>query len=274
MVDATGRSATMTPARHLTSKTAQCSKRACCMPLFVMLVTLLVACPTMSAAQAVSTSSWSPSSAIQAADASRGKLAAFMSRWSFKLSHQLAEPVQETRLLGSDIDASRDAAQAPAKVEWQVSVQTQGNDGKALVRSLGAVNGGDVDLFASVSRFWVGSDSTSRFMATAAARLARDDLSVWHAPYHVQGRARRLQLEGGLGWLVRDDVVAGASYRVKSPATDLPSLQAPTLDEGWDVFVAWMPWWGGALTMAWVNMPSGPGQARTGGAFLSGQIAY
>jgi hypothetical protein len=217
---------------------------------------------------------WLQTSAGINPDTARGKLAAFMARWSFKLAHQMAEPEQSMRLLASDAHAGQDTAPVPARLQWQVAVQSKGNDGTALVRSLGAVNGADVDLFASVSRFWVGNDANSRFMTTAAARLARDEAFVLGAPYRAQGHTRRLQLEGGLGWLVRDDVVAGATYRIKSPATERPLMPEPTADEAWDVYVAWMPWWGGAVTLAWVNMASEPSQARTGGVFLSGQIAY
>jgi hypothetical protein len=233
--------------------------------------------------------SWHASTSAQEASGARGwaiphvggtsasprdKLAAFMSRWSFKLAHQQAEPARDVRLLASDSVPTQDDAQAPGPVQWHVSAQASGNDGTALVRSLGAVNGGDVDLFASVSRFWLGSEVGSHFMATAAARLARDSVYSWTDQNLHQGRPRQLQLEGGLGWLVRDDVVAGASYRLKSPAPYKTLLTEAAREEAWDVFVAWLPWWGGAVTLAWVNMASEPSQSRVGGVFLSGQIAY
>ncbi len=265
----------MRVARHGLHQSVMPARRPGWSGLFVMLVTLWAGWPASAAAQtdASGVRAWKPAPSANATDA-RGKLADFMSRWSFKLSHQMGEPALDARLVSSGSLSAQDQLGMPAQVQWHVSAQTGGNDGKALVRSLGAVNGGHVDLFASVSRFWVGSDSSSRFMTTAAARLARDNASAWHLPHALQERSRRLQLEGGLGWLVRDNVVAGASYRVMSPSTDRLPLMAPGSEEAWDVYVAWLPWWGGAVTLAWVNSASELRQTGLGGLVFSGQIAY
>ena len=87
--------------------------------------------------------------------------------------------------------------------------------------------------------------------------------------------ARRLQLEGSLGIMLRDDLVLGAEYRMKPD--NLAYNEATAFleeDHAWDVFVAWFPHRLGSLTLAWVNLGNIAGKKDQAGVYVSGQLSF
>ena len=199
-----------------------------------------------------------------------------MARWSFRLGDTVPGESLKMNVAGAKIRVAGDAVYDQDTLMPQISVGAQFKQAESrLVRGLGAASTSDVDVYAVATKLWLGGAYGRNVIMSAGARLTRANqfgLAGFGGPDKDK---RRLQLEGSIGIMPRDDLVVGAEYRMK-PNNLQASKADPLLreDDAWDFFVAWFPWRHVSLTLAWVNLGNIVGQPSQEGLYLSGQFAY
>lgn len=200
-----------------------------------------------------------------------------MARWSFRLGDTVPGRSLEMSTAGAKIRVAGDAVYDQDTWMPQVSVGAQYKqvDDSALVRALGAVSTSDVDVYAVATKLWLGGAYGRNVIASIGARLTRAN-QFGLAGFGGPGKdKRRLQLEGSLGLMLRDDLVVGAEYRMKpNNLASSPGTEILREDDAWDFFIAWFPWRHASLTLAWVNLGNIVGQPDQEGLYLSGQFSF
>lgn len=200
-----------------------------------------------------------------------------MSRWSLKLSDVVPGRSLDMSAVGVKLKVAGDVLYDQDRWMPQVAlgVQYKNADTSDLVKALGASATSDIEVYATATKLWLGAAWGRNLIAAGAVRLTKANqfgLLGFGAP----GKdARRLQLEGSLGIMLRDDLVLGAEYRMKP--NNLAHDAAPidlTEEDAWDVFVAWFPHRTGSLTLAWVNLGNIAGKKDQAGVYVSGQLSF
>ncbi len=200
-----------------------------------------------------------------------------MARWSFKLSDVVPGKALDMRVLGAKFKVSGDAVYDQDRWAPQISVGAQYKqvDDAVLVKSLGATSPSDIDAYATATKLWLGGAAGRNVLATVTARLTRANhfgLVGFGGPGHDK---HKLQLEGSLGVMLRDDLVLGAEYRMKPNNLEVsPATAALREDDAWDLFLAWFPCRNASLTLAWVNLGQIVGKDKQGGVYVSGQVGF
>lgn len=200
-----------------------------------------------------------------------------MARWSFKLSDVVPGKALDMSVLGAKFKVSGDAVYDQDTWAPQVSVGAQYKrvDDVDLVKALGASSPSDIDVYATATKLWLGGLAGRNVLASATARLTRANqfgLVGFGGPGH---EAHKLQLEGSLGLMLRDDLVLGAEYRMKPNNLEVSAGTAILReDDAWDLFVAWFPCRNASLTLAWVNLGNIVGKDNQGGLYVSGQLGF
>lgn len=200
-----------------------------------------------------------------------------MARWSFKLGDTVPGKAIEMNVLGAKFKVAGDAVYDQDTFMPQVAVGAQLKELAAsdrdLVKSLGATGTSDIDVYAIATKLWLGGLAGRNVIASGTARLTRANqfgLVGFGGPGH---ETHKLQLEGSLGLMLRDDLVLGAEYRMKP--NNLASGGAILReDNAWDLFLAWFPCRGGSLTLAWVNLGNIVGKEDQAGLYLSAQASF
>jgi hypothetical protein len=200
-----------------------------------------------------------------------------MARWSLKLSDVVPGKSLEMSVAGAKFKVAGDAVYDQDRLMPQISVGAQYKqvDDSALVKSLGATSSSDIDVYATATKLWLGGAAGRNVLATATARLTKANqfgLVGFGGPGHDQ---RKLQLEGSLGVMLRDDLVLGGEYRMKPNNLEVSAGTAILReDDAWDLFAAWFPCRGGSLTLAWVNLGNIVSKENQAGLYLSAQASF
>jgi hypothetical protein len=200
-----------------------------------------------------------------------------MARWSLKLSDVVPGKSLEMSVAGAKFKVAGDAVYDQDRLMPQISVGAQYKqvDDSALVKSLGATSSSDIDVYATATKLWLGGAVGRNVLATATARLTKANqfgLVGFGGPGHDQ---RKLQLEGSLGVMLRDDLVLGGEYRMKPNNLEVsPGTATLREDDAWDLFVAWFPCRGGSLTLAWVNLGNIVSKENQAGLYVSAQASF
>jgi hypothetical protein len=200
-----------------------------------------------------------------------------MARWSLKLSDVVPGKSLEMSVAGAKFKVAGDAVYDQDRLMPQISVGAQYKqvDDSALVKSLGATSSSDIDVYATATKLWLGGAAGRNVLATATARLTKANqfgLVGFGGPGHDQ---RKLQLEGSLGVMLRDDLVLGGEYRMKPNNLEVsPGTATLRENDAWDLFVAWFPCRGGSLTLAWVNLGNIVSKEDQAGLYLSAQASF
>lgn len=200
-----------------------------------------------------------------------------MARWSFRLGDAVPGKSLEMTVAGAKVRVAGDAVYDQDTLMPQISVGAQYKQvsDSALVRQLGAVSASDIDIYAVATKLWLGGAYGRNLLVSLGARLTRANqfgLAGFGGPGKDQ---RRLQLEGSVGLMLRDDLVVGAEYRMKPNNLEVSAATAAFKEEhAWDFFIAWFPWRHASLTVGWVNLGNVVGQENQEGLYLSGQFAY
>jgi hypothetical protein len=201
-----------------------------------------------------------------------------MARWSFRLGDTVPGKSLEMSVAGAKFRVGGDAVYDQDRLMPQISVGAQYKqvaDSQLVKGVLGATSTSDVDVYAVATKLWLGGAYGRNVIVSTGARLTRANqfgLAGFGGPGKDQ---RRLQLEGSIGLMPRDDLVIGAEYRMKP--NNLQAAGASDFlreDDAWDFFIAWFPWRHVSLTMAWVNLGNIVGQPSQEGLYVSGQFAY
>lgn len=198
-----------------------------------------------------------------------------MARWSFKLGDVVPGKSVEMDVLGAKFKVTGDAVYDQDKAMPQIAVGAQFKqvDDGALVKSLGATSTSDIDVYATATKLWLGGLAGRNVLASGTARLTRANqfgLLGFGGPGHDR---HKLQLEGSLGVMLRDDLVLGAEYRMKPNNLEAGGA-ALREDDAWDLFLAWFPCRGGSLTLAWVNLGNIVSKDNQQGLYLSAQASF
>ena len=200
-----------------------------------------------------------------------------MARWSLKLSDVVPGKSLEMNVAGVKVKVTGDALYDQDRLMPQISVGAQYKqvDDSALVKSLGATSSSDIDVYATATKLWLGGAVGRNVLATVTARLTKANqfgLVGFGGPGKDQ---RKLELEGSLGIMLRDDLVLGGEYRMKPNNLEVSAGTAILReDDAWDLFVAWFPCRGGSLTLAWVNLGNIVSKENQSGLYLSAQAAF
>lgn len=200
-----------------------------------------------------------------------------MSRWSFKLSDVVPGRKLEMTSVGVKLKVAGDVLYDQDRWLPQVAVgvQYKNADTSDLVKALGASATSDIEVYATATKLWLGAAWGRNLIAAGAVRMTKAN-QFGLLGFGGQGQdARRLQLEGSLGIMLRDDLVLGAEYRMKPD--NLAYNEATAFleeDHAWDVFLAWFPHRLGSLTLAWVNLGNIAGKKDQAGVYVSGQLSF
>ncbi|MGC4063009.1 MAG: DUF3034 family protein [Aquabacterium sp.] len=207
----------------------------------------------------------------------KDKVELSMARWSLKLSDVVPGKSLEMNVAGAKFKVVGDAVYDQDTLMPQISVgaQYKQSDDSELVKTLGAVSASDIDVYATATKLWLGGAAGRNVLATVTTRLTRANqfgLAGFGGPGRDQ---RKLQLEGSLGVMVRDDLVLGAEYRTKPNNLAVSSATDYLREEdAWDLFMAWFPCRGGSLTLAWVNLGNIVSRENQSGLYVSAQAAF
>jgi hypothetical protein len=200
-----------------------------------------------------------------------------MARWSFKLADVVPGKALDMTVAGAKFKVTGDAVYDQDTWLPQISVGAMYKqvDDAVLVKALGATSSSDIEVYATATKLWLGAAVGRNLIASGAVRLTKANqfgLAGFGGPGRDQ---RRLQLEGSLGIMLRDDLVLGAEYRMKPNNLAVsPGTQILKEDDAWDVFVAWFPARIGSITLAWVNLGNIVGKESQDGLYVSGQLAF
>lgn len=200
-----------------------------------------------------------------------------MSRWSFKLSDVVPGRKLEMTTVGVKLRVAGDVLYDQDRWMPQVAVGVQyksagSND---LVKALGASSTSDIEVYATATKLWLGAAAGRNLIVAGAVRMTKANQFGLLGFGGAGQDSSRLQLEGSLGVMLRDDLVLGAEYRMKPD--NLAYNEATAFleeDHAWDVFVAWFPHRLGSLTLAWVNLGNIAGKKDQAGLYVSGQVSY
>lgn len=205
----------------------------------------------------------------------RDKLELSMARWSFKLSDVVPGKAIEMNVMGAKLKVAGDAVYDQDKALPQIAVGAQFKqvDDVDLVKALGAVRGSDIDVYATATKLWLGGVAGRNVLAAGTARLTRAN-QFGLVGFGGPGRDKyKLQLEGSLGLMLRDNLVVGTEYRMK-PNNLQEAGAILREDDAWDFFLAWFPCRGASLTLAWVNLGNLVSKTNQQGLYLSGQASF
>lgn len=201
-----------------------------------------------------------------------------MARWSFKLSDVVPGKSLEMSVLGAKLRVAGDAVydQDRAMPQVSVGVQYKRAADEALVRSLGARDVSDFDVYLSATKLWLGAAGGLNVLASGTVRMTRANQFGLVGFGGPSGERLQPQYEASLGLMLRDNLVLGAEYRGKpnNLETSNPATSALHEDAAYDVFLAWFPCTGASLTAAWVNLGNIVGKENQAGLYLSGQLAF
>ncbi|MES2091468.1 MAG: DUF3034 family protein [Pseudomonadota bacterium] len=198
-----------------------------------------------------------------------------MARWSFKLSDVVSGKSIEMNTVGIKVRVAGDAVYDQDRWLPQISVgaQFKSNDDDALVKSLGARDSADLDVYAAATKLWLGAAGGYNVLTNLTMRWTRANqfgLVGFGGPGHGH---RQLMWEGSVGLMPRDDVVVGVEYRQKP--NNLATVAAILKEEdAWDAFVAWFPTRQLSLTAAWLNLGNIVSKPDQSGVYLSGQVTF
>lgn len=200
-----------------------------------------------------------------------------MSRWSFKLADVVPGRSLEMNVASIKVRLAGDAVYDQDSWMPQISVgaQYKSAQDRDLVKALGASAASDIDVYATATKLWLGAAAGRNVIASGAVRLTRANQFGLIGFGGQGGEKHRLQLEGSLGLMLRDDLVLGAEYRMKPDNLAFNAGSAFLKeDDAWDVFVAWFPSRLGSLTLAWVNLGNIAGKDKQAGWYVSGQLSF
>lgn len=197
-----------------------------------------------------------------------------MARWSFKLSEDvMPDKSLEMSALGIKVRVLGDAVYDQQHWWPQVSVGAQHKvaSDRTLLAALAVPASEDVDLYVSATKVWLGAAAGRNVLGNATVRYTRAN-QFGLLGFGGQGQSgKRLQLEGSLAIMLRDDLVLGGEVRTKPDNLGIPGFEEET---AWDAFVAWFPSRHLSLTGAWLNLGNIATKQGQRGFYLSAQGAF
>lgn len=201
-----------------------------------------------------------------------------LSRWSFRLGEVVPDRSLEMTTAAAKVRVVGDAIYDQDRWYPQVSIgvmHKRAADG-ALVRSLGARDLTDNDVYVAATKLWLGAAGGRNVLANVAVRWTRANHFGLAGFGGASQSGHRPMLEASVGVMLRDDVVLGAEYRARPNTlqTRDPATQALREEAAWDVFLAWFPSPYASLTAAWVNLGQIVGQRQQQGLYVSGQVGF
>lgn len=150
-----------------------------------------------------------------------------------------------------------------------VGAQWKHNRDMAVPTALGARHADDLEPYVAATKVWLGAAAGRNLLANVTLRATRANQFGLLGFGGPKGDSRRLQPEGSLAVLLRDDVALGIEWRDKPDR-----LAAFREQSAHDVFLAWWPCAGFSATLAWVNLGNIANKPDQQGAYLSLQAAF
>lgn len=206
----------------------------------------------------------------------RDRVELSMARWSFKLSDDVVPGKSlEMSVIGAKVRLMGDAVydQHTWRPQLSVGVQHKQADDVGALRSLGLPIRADedVDVYLSATKLWLGLAAGHNVLGSLTLRWTRANQFGLLGFGGADRADHTLQLEGSVGVMLRDDVVAGAEWRHKPDNLGVTGFEE---DAAWDVFAAWFPNRHVNLTVAWLHLGNIATLPRQQGLYVSGQLAF
>lgn len=149
-----------------------------------------------------------------------------------------------------------------------VGIQQKKNRDMAVPSLLGAKRGSDRDLYLSMTKLYLAGAFGHNLLVNTTARATRANQLGLLGFGGDRGDGYRLQFEGSLAILPRDDLAVGVELRTKPN-----NLSVFREDRFQDVFVAWFPVKGLSLTLAHVGLGQVADKRNQRATYLSLQVA-
>lgn len=193
-----------------------------------------------------------------------------VARWRFGLSDTVPGETIAMDVFGAKWRVFGDAVYDQDRWAPQVALGLQAKDNHDMTvpTALGARRGRDIDFYASASKVWLGALAGRNALANLTLRATRANQFGLLGFGGDRGDSRRIEPEGSVALLVRDDLAFGAEWRSKP---DLLSVFAE--ERAVDAFVAWFPSRHVSATLAWLDLGNIANKPSQRGWYLSLQAA-
>lgn len=193
-----------------------------------------------------------------------------VARWRFGLSDTVPGESIAMDVFGAKWRVFGDAVYDQDRWAPQLAVGLQAKDNHDMTvpTALGARRGRDIDFYASASKVWLGALAGRNALANLTLRATRANQFGLLGFGGDRGDSRRIEPEGSVALLVRDDLAFGAEWRSKP---DLLSVFAE--ERAVDAFVAWFPSRHVSATLAWLDLGNIANKPSQRGWYLSLQAA-
>lgn len=149
-----------------------------------------------------------------------------------------------------------------------VGIQQKKNRDMAVPSLLGARRGSDRDIYLSLTKLYLAGAFGHNLLANTTVRATRANQLGILGFGGDRGDGYRLQFEGSLAVLPRDDLAVGIELRTKPN-----NLSVFREDRFQDVFVAWFPVKGLSLTVAHVALGQVADKRNQKATYLSLQVS-
>ena len=150
-----------------------------------------------------------------------------------------------------------------------VGAQHKRNHDMTVPTALGARRGEDTDLYVAVTKVWLGGLAGRNVLGNLTLRATRANQFGLLGFGGDQGDSRRVQAEGSVALLLRDDLALGVEWRDKP--NNLRSFREQSAA---NVFVAWFPSRHLSATLAWVDLGNVANKPSQRGWYLSVQTGF
>lgn len=192
-------------------------------------------------------------------------------RWRLSLGDTVPGAAIDMEVFGAKWRVLGDALHDQDRWWPQVALgaQYKRNLDMAVPTALGARRDSDVDIYASATKIWLGGVAGRNALANLTLRATRANQFGLLGFGGDRTDARRLEAEGSLALLWRDDLAVGVEWRSK-PDT----LSVFHEERAADVFVAWFPSRHLSATLAWLDLGNIADKPSQRGWYLSLQGAY
>jgi hypothetical protein len=192
------------------------------------------------------------------------------SHWRFGLGDTVPGASLGLDVIGAKWRVWGDAIQDQDRWWPQLAVgaQYKRNTDMAVPTALGARHAEDLDLYAAATKVWLGGLAGRNVLANLTLRATRANQFGLLGFGGDRGDARRLQAEGSVAVLLRDDLALGAEWRDKPDNLSVFREQSAA-----DLFVAWFPSRHLSVTLGWLNLGNVADKASQRGGYLSLQLA-
>lgn len=194
-----------------------------------------------------------------------------VARWRFGLSDTVPGESLGMDVVGAKWRVFGDAVHDQDSPWLQVALglQYKHNRDMTVPTALGAKRSGDVDFYASATKVWLGGLAGRNLLANLTLRATRANQFGLLGFGGDGGDSRRLEPEGSLAVLLRDDLALGVEWRRK------PDLLGAFREESArDLFVAWFPSRHFSATLAWLHLGNVADKKGQQGWYLSLQAAF